>query len=43
LSPKADIGLSGAEKKKQSTSKEVDVKKGVVVAPPKQKYGTREF
>jgi hypothetical protein len=45
VAPKADIGVSSAEKrndkKQQPTSKEVDVNKGVVVAAPKQKYGTK--
>lgn len=45
IAPKADIGVSSAEKrndkKQQPISKEVDVNKGVVVAAPKQKYGTR--
>ena len=42
--PKADIGVSDAEKnkdKKTSSSKEVDVNKGVAVAVPKSRYGTK--
>ena len=44
--PKANIKVSDAEKRKdkkskEGSNKEVNVERGAVVAPPKQKYGTK--